>query len=140
MMGPEELLIRGENVSVNGQLVPEGASRLLPGKAAVGTRRCPGPHSLLWDSPSIRRARVRGQLKLGSWVGPHSLPTPPMAVGSQHLEMREPAEMPGGLGPHPLPLQPAPSQGDLRKVPLLTPPPPPHTPLHPGLRGGLLCC
>ncbi|OWK06839.1 SSPO [Cervus elaphus hippelaphus] len=31
MMGPEEVLIRGENVSVNGRLVPEGASQLLPG-------------------------------------------------------------------------------------------------------------
>lgn len=41
MMGPEEVLIRGENVSVNGRLVPEGASQLLPGKAAVGTRRWP---------------------------------------------------------------------------------------------------
>ena len=29
--------------------------------------------------------------------------------------------MPGSRGPHPLPLQPAPSQGDLGKVPLLTP-------------------
>ncbi|KAI4585199.1 hypothetical protein MJG53_006733 [Ovis ammon polii x Ovis aries] len=31
MMGPEEVLIRGENVSVNGRLVPEGVSQLLPG-------------------------------------------------------------------------------------------------------------
>ncbi|XP_068828902.1 LOW QUALITY PROTEIN: SCO-spondin-like [Capricornis sumatraensis] len=31
MMGPEEVLIQGENVSVNGRLVPEGASQLLPG-------------------------------------------------------------------------------------------------------------
>ncbi|KAM5303201.1 LOW QUALITY PROTEIN: SCO-spondin-like [Glossophaga mutica] len=31
LMGPEEVLIRGRNVSVNGQLVPEGESQLLPG-------------------------------------------------------------------------------------------------------------
>lgn len=32
MMGPEEVVIRGGDVSVNGQLVPDGESRLLPGK------------------------------------------------------------------------------------------------------------
>ncbi|XP_004430689.1 PREDICTED: SCO-spondin [Ceratotherium simum simum] len=31
MMGPEEVLIQGRNVSVNGQLIPDGESRLLPG-------------------------------------------------------------------------------------------------------------
>ncbi|XP_016050982.1 PREDICTED: SCO-spondin [Miniopterus natalensis] len=31
LMGPEEVLIQGGNVSVNGQLVPEGESQLLPG-------------------------------------------------------------------------------------------------------------
>ncbi|XP_039109837.1 SCO-spondin-like [Hyaena hyaena] len=31
MMGPEEVLIQGQNVSVNGQLIPDGESRLLHG-------------------------------------------------------------------------------------------------------------
>uniref|UniRef100_A0A8D0TL61 SCO-spondin n=1 Tax=Sus scrofa TaxID=9823 RepID=A0A8D0TL61_PIG len=31
MMGPEEVLVRGRNVSVNGQLLPDGESQLLPG-------------------------------------------------------------------------------------------------------------
>ena len=38
-MGPEEVLIQGKNVSVNGQLIPDGESRLLQGKGAVGSRR-----------------------------------------------------------------------------------------------------
>lgn len=32
MMGPEEVLIRGGNVSVSGQLVPDGVSQLLSGE------------------------------------------------------------------------------------------------------------
>lgn len=36
---------------------------------------------LLWDSLSIRRAWVRGQLKLGNWVGAHSLLTSPQLLG-----------------------------------------------------------
>lgn len=41
MMGPEEVLIQGQNVSVNGQLIPDGESRLLHGKGAVGSRTLP---------------------------------------------------------------------------------------------------
>jgi len=43
MMGPEEVLIRGENVTVNGRLVPEGASQLLPGKAGGHQEVAQGP-------------------------------------------------------------------------------------------------
>lgn len=41
-MGPEEVLIQGRNVSVNGKLVPDGESQLLHG--TVGSSRRPrGP-------------------------------------------------------------------------------------------------
>lgn len=70
MMGPEEVLIRGGNVSVNGQLVPEGESRLLPGKG--------------------QSTRPQGGAQKGSR---EQLGTAPTALG-RHLELWEPAEKP----------------------------------------------
>lgn len=55
MMGPEEVLIQGGNVSVNGQLVPDGESQLLPskGQSACGTQKGSkrGNRGLSWLLP-----------------------------------------------------------------------------------------
>lgn len=47
LMGPEEVLIRGGNVSVNAQLVPGGESQLLPGKGQ-------------WAHPRVGLSRAAG--------------------------------------------------------------------------------
>lgn len=93
MMGPEEVLIRGGNVSVNGQLVPDGESRLLPGK---GQSACP--------RVGLRRAAE------SSWA------LPPAALGSQLRSQRLLTSPP----PHPC-NSPAlvPSQCDLGQIPPL---------------------
>lgn len=94
MMGPEEVLVRGRNVSVNGQLLPDGESQLLPGKS------------------SIRSSETACLSPGDSWVGACSLPSS-HCVGRQHLEMREPVRCQEvmDLVPHPCnppPLTPLP--------------------------------
>lgn len=90
MMGPEEVLVRGRNVSVNGQLLPDGESQLLPGKS------------------SIRSSETACLSPGDSWVGACSLPSShccwEAASGNERAR-----EVPGGHGPCPPPLQPTPA-------------------------------
>lgn len=73
MMGPEEVLIQGKNVSVNGQRIPDGESRLLQGKELWGAGDCPGPHLFPWDSLPIPQSRgqQKGQLGGSLLLHPH---------------------------------------------------------------------
>ena len=117
MMGPEEVLVQGGNVSVNGQLVSDGESRLLPGKGAEGSRRQPRAlFAPLGQSVHLPRAGVRRGSQVEACLLPH-----PHCCG-RHLEVREPAEEPGGIDlfPGPTTRPTNPSQCDLGQVPLLS--------------------
>lgn len=60
-MGPEEVLIQGKNVSVNGKLVPDGESQLLHG--TIGSGRLPSASLFLGTACLALRA---GGCKRGS--------------------------------------------------------------------------
>lgn len=80
MMGPRGGADPGVKMSVNGRLYPRGCLSFSLVRR-VGTGGGPGLIASLGQSVHPQGARVRGQLKLGNWVGAHSLPTPPQLVG-----------------------------------------------------------
>lgn len=75
MMGPEEVLIQGKNVSVNGKLVPDAESQLLHG--TVGSRGLP-------KAPSVPRGQPAYPPGQGAAKGPAEWETavpPPLLQG-----------------------------------------------------------
>lgn len=73
--GPEEVLIQGGNVSVKGQLVPDGEFQLLSGEGQSAH-----------PQGGAQKCQLRTELAAAS---------PTLTVVGRHLEMREPAEEPG---------------------------------------------
>lgn len=75
-MGPDEVLVWGGNVSVNGQLVPDGESRLLHGKGTLESRRFPKVlFTLLRQSALKVGVRRTAEGGTGEWE-PAASPTP----------------------------------------------------------------